>query len=84
MLTYVGKTLQNGKYTLDQELGRGGFGITYKATHHWLGQVVVIKTLNETLRQDAKFAEFRQQFQNEGKRLALCSHPGIVRVSDFL
>jgi serine/threonine-protein kinase len=83
MLTFVGKTLQNGKYTLDQELGRGGFGITYKATHHWLGQVVVIKTLNETLRQDAKFADFRQQFQNEGKRLALCSHPGIVRVIDF-
>ncbi|MGA7934027.1 MAG: protein kinase [Kovacikia sp.] len=83
MLTFVGKTLQDGKYTLDQELGRGGFGITYKATHHWLGQVVVIKTLNETLRQDAKFADFRQQFQNEGKRLALCSHPGIVRVTDF-
>ena len=83
MITFLGKTLQNGKYTLDQELGRGGFGITYKATHHLLQQVVVIKTVNEALRQDANFANFQQQFQAEGRRLALCSHPGIVRVIDF-
>jgi serine/threonine-protein kinase len=83
MLTFIGKPLQNGKYTLDQELGRGGFGITYKATHHLLQQVVVIKTANEALRQDANFANFQQQFQAEGRRLALCSHPGIVRVIDF-
>lgn len=83
MAAFVGKTLQDGKYTLDQELGRGGFGITYKAIHHWLGQTVVIKTINDALRQDVNFADFQRQFQDEGKRLALCSHPGIVRVSDF-
>jgi serine/threonine-protein kinase len=83
MTTFVGKPLQNGKYTLDQELGRGGFGITYKATHHWLAQVVVIKTVNDNLRQDANFADFQQQFQAEAKRLAMCVHPGIVRVNDF-
>lgn len=83
MAAFVGKLLQDGKYTLDQELGRGGFGITYKAIHHWLGQTVVVKTINESLRQDVNFADFQRQFQDEGKRLALCSHPGIVRVSDF-
>lgn len=83
MTTFVGKTLQNGKYTLDQELGRGGFGITYCATHHWLDQVVVIKTVNPALRQDKNFADFQRQFQGEAKRLAMCVHPGIVRVSDF-
>lgn len=83
MSTFVGKTLQNGKYTLDQELGRGGFGITYKAIHHWLDQVVVIKTVNDALRSDVNFADFQRQFQAEAKRLALCAHPGIVRVSDF-
>ncbi|MBW4422516.1 MAG: protein kinase [Myxacorys californica WJT36-NPBG1] len=83
MAPFVGKTLQNGKYTLDQELGRGGFGITYKATHHWLDQIVVIKTVNDTLRQDANFVDFQRQFQDEAKRLALCVHPSIVRVSDF-
>lgn len=83
MAAFVGKLLQDGKYTLDQELGRGGFGITYKAIHHWLGQTVVVKTINESLRQDVNFADFQRQFQDEGKRLALCSHAGIVRVSDF-
>lgn len=83
MTTFVGKTLSNGKYTLDQELGRGGFGITYRATHHWLDQVVVIKTVNDALRQDQNFASFQRQFQDEAKRLAMCVHPGIVRVNDF-
>lgn len=83
MTPFVGKPLQNGKYTLEQELGRGGFGITYKATHHWLDQVVVIKTLNDGLRQDTNFANFQRNFQAEAKRLAMCSHPGIVRVNDF-
>ncbi len=83
MTPFVGKPLQNGKYTLEQELGRGGFGITYKATHHWLDQIVVIKTLNDGLRQDTNFANFQRNFQAEAKRLAMCSHPGIVRVNDF-
>lgn len=83
MTTFVGKTLQNGKYTLDQELGRGGFGITYRATHHWLDQVIVIKTVNDALRQDRNFANFQRQFQDEAKRLAMFVHPGIVRVNDF-
>jgi len=79
----VGKHLQNNKYTLDQELGRGGFGITYRATLHSLGQTVVVKTLDDTLRQDPHFFQSQQQFQAEAKRLALCIHPNIVRVLDF-
>ncbi|MEB3340971.1 protein kinase [Okeania sp.] len=75
--------LQGGKYTLEKELGRGGFGITIKATHNYLKQPVVIKTLNESLTQHPNFAEFQYKFQEEAKRLALCVHPNIVRVSDF-
>lgn len=83
MGTLVGKHLQNGKYTLDHELGRGGFGVTYKATLHSLGQTVVVKTLDGSLRQDPHFLQSQQQFQAEAKRLALCIHPNIVRVLDF-
>ncbi|MBP0008383.1 MAG: serine/threonine protein kinase, partial [Roseofilum sp. Belize Diploria] len=77
------KTLQGGKYTLDEELGQGGFGLTFKATHHYLHQIVVIKTLNESIRKQPNFQEFEQKFQDEARRLALCVHPHIVRVSDF-
>jgi serine/threonine protein kinase len=83
MTNAIGKYLQNGKYTLDQELGQGGFGITYLAHHNTLGHVVVIKTLNDSLRQDPKFWEFQRQFQDEARRLAKFSHPNIVRVTDF-
>ena len=79
----IGKTLQGGKYTLEQELGRGGFGITFRANHRYLGQPVVIKTLNESLRNHPNFAEFDRKFQDEARRLASCVHPNIVRVSDF-
>ncbi|BAZ51164.1 serine/threonine protein kinase [Nostoc sp. NIES-4103] len=79
----AGTILQGGKYTLIQEIGRGGFGITFKATHHYLGQVVVMKTINEKLRQHPDFAKFERQFQDEARRLATCIHPNIVRVSDF-
>ncbi|MBX9255898.1 serine/threonine protein kinase [Desmonostoc muscorum CCALA 125] len=79
----AGTTLQDGKYTLIQEIGRGGFGITFKAKHHYLGQEVVMKTINERLRQHPDFAKFERQFQDEARRLATCIHPNIVRVSDF-
>ena len=79
----TGKVLQGGKYSLDQLLGQGGFGITYKATHHYLGQTVVIKTLNPANQTHPQFAKLEQQFQDEGRRLALCVHPNIVRVNDF-
>ncbi|MBD2123582.1 serine/threonine-protein kinase [Trichocoleus sp. FACHB-262] len=83
MSTLVGSHLQNGKYTVEQELGRGGFGVTYKAILHSLAQPVVIKTLDASLRRDPNFAQSQQQFQDEAKRLALCIHPNIVRVMDF-
>lgn len=83
MAVSVGTTLQGGKYTLDQELGLGGFGVTYKATHHFLNQTVVIKTLNEAGRRDLNFEDLREKFQAEARRLAMCIHPNIVRVSDF-
>ncbi|NJO43719.1 MAG: serine/threonine protein kinase [Cyanobacteria bacterium RU_5_0] len=91
MNTRVGKTLQDGKYVLEQQLGQGGFGITFKAIHVYLGQAVVIKTLNQTIiktlnqtiREHPQCAKVERQFLHEGRRLALCVHPNIVRVSDF-
>ncbi|MGB3205612.1 MAG: protein kinase [Crinalium sp.] len=83
MKSQVAKKLQGGKYTLEQVLGQGGFGITYKATHHYLGHPVVIKTLNESLQYRSDFERFLSQFQDEARRLALCVHPNIVRVIDF-
>jgi len=78
-----GQKLQGGKYTIEQELGEGGFGITYRARDN-NGQKVVIKTLNETVQRRADFAKFQQDFLNEALRLARCSHPHIVRVDEVI
>ncbi len=75
--------LQKGKYTINETLGRGGFGITYRATHTQLNQTVVLKTLNESLRQHPASAQFQQQFIAEAQRLSRCQHSNIVRVIDF-
>lgn len=83
MSTLLGKTLQGGKYTLDELLGQGGFGVTFRATHHYLGQTMVIKTLNLVNQNHPQFAKMEQQFKDEARRLALCVHPNIVRVNDF-
>lgn len=83
IVNFMGQSLQNGKYTLNEELGKGGFGITYKATNSTLNQVVVIKTLNSLLRGNSKADKLKYRFQDEARRLAKCSHPNIVRVSDF-
>jgi serine/threonine-protein kinase len=79
----IGKTLQSGKYTLDEPLGQGGFGVTYKATHHALNQTVVIKTLKSSPGLGADLDRLKQRFKDEARRLALCHHPNIVRISDF-
>jgi serine/threonine protein kinase len=79
----VGTILQNGKYTIIEEIGQGGFGVTFKAIHHYLNQEVVMKTINERLRQNPDFPKFQRQFQDEARRLATCIHPHIVRVSDY-
>jgi serine/threonine-protein kinase len=83
MDTLIGKTLQDGKYTLETVLGQGGFGTTYRALHRDLQQVVVVKTVNSSGRQRSDFDQLCDQFREEARRLALCTHPNIVRVSDF-
>ena len=75
--------LQQGKYTINATLGIGGFGITYRAIHTHLNQTVVLKTLNESLRQHPASAQFQQQFIAEAQRLSRCQHSNIARIIDF-
>jgi serine/threonine-protein kinase len=81
-----GKLLHGGKYRIERILGRGGFGITYKARHTQLNQDVVIKTPDETLQIEPDYPKYVQRFIQEGQVLAqLCRepHPHIVRVIDL-
>lgn len=83
MVWTKGYQLQGGKYTIRQQLGTGGFGITYRARDK-SGQQFVIKALNETVQNQPNFAKFQQNFLNEALRLAKCSHPNIVPVYEVI
>ncbi|MEA5534401.1 protein kinase domain-containing protein [Crocosphaera sp. XPORK-15E] len=75
-----GKLLEGGNYSIERELGRGGFGITYLARTQ-RGDRVVIKTLNQETIPAHLFDKFCQDFYEEGKRLEKCKdHPHIVKV----
>lgn len=91
-----GQTLYDGRYTIERVLGRGGFGITYRAVHNRLLMRVAIKELfpeGSTRREDGfvvppagfgrdGMADARQKFLEEARTLAQFNHPGIVRVID--
>ena len=86
MVWASGQQLQGGKYVIEQVLGQGGFGITYKTRHSILDNLVVIKTPNESLKHDPEYAGYIKRFINEGQRLERLSetqHPNIVRVRDL-
>ncbi len=81
-----GQELQNGRYVIEKVLGRGGFGITYKARHTFLNYDVVIKTPNEDVKSDPNYDRYVDRFIREGQMLAQLSndpHPHIVRISDL-
>ncbi len=75
----AGQRLNNGKYTLQQDLGNAGFGLTYLAQDA-SEQPVVIKALNEAWQADPNFETVQQNFLNEALQIAKCQHRHLVTI----
>ena len=73
-----GSTVDHGRYRIDEMLGRGAFGTTYRAFDTKLGRFVALKELG------APGAAVRERFLAEACALARFTHPGIVRVHDVV
>jgi len=69
MVWQKGDKLQGGRYVIEKVLGQGGFGITYKVLHTGFQAYVVIKTLNDDLRDDPDFENYEEKFKQEARIL---------------
>jgi len=75
----IGETL-DGKYRIDQQLGAGGMGNVYLATHLGTTRVVAVKVIAPRWAADPHFLA---RFQREAQACGRLRHPNIVNVTDF-
>src|SRR5271165_2155195 len=70
----------DGKYRIDKQLGAGGMGNVYLATHLGTTRVVAVKVIAPRW---AAEPQFLARFQREAQACGRLRHPNIVNVTDF-
>ena len=82
MIWKPGTLIQGEKYQIEEILGVGGFGVTYRAKEQYSNKTVAIKTANDLIQSKPDFSKHQERFIQEAFRLAKCSHSHIIRVDD--
>src|SRR4051812_47171512 len=75
----IGQTLDE-KYLIERELGRGGMGTVYLATHVGTERPVAVKIISPQYMQRNEFVE---RFRREARAAGRLRHPNVVDVTDF-
>jgi serine/threonine protein kinase/NADH:ubiquinone oxidoreductase subunit 3 (subunit A) len=75
----VGETIDE-KYKIERELGKGGMGAVYLATHIGTERPVAVKVIVPQFMQRAEFVE---RFKREARAAGRLRHPNVVDVTDF-
>jgi len=65
-------------YVIEEEIGRGGMGVVYRATDRTLGREVAIKVMRADRWPSAAEAEVKAIFDREARATAKLKHPSIV------
>ena len=68
-----------GNYRIEEQIGRGGMGVVYSATHLGLDRKVALKLIAEDLSEDEGF---RERFRREPRIAASIDHDNVVPVFD--
>ena len=66
-----------GPYRVEDEIGRGGMGIVYRAVDERLGRAAALKTLPSEVAQDPGRLE---RFEREARTLASLNHPNLAGI----
>ncbi len=69
-----------GGYVVERELGRGGMGVVYAATHPMIGKRAAIKILKHSLSRNPATVE---RFLQEARSVNQIGHPNIVDIFAF-
>ncbi len=71
---------QLGKYELHEQIGKGGFGVVYRAIDTTLVREVALKVLHPQLTTEPDFLE---RFRNEARMVASLDSPSIVTIYEM-
>lgn len=80
MLTSLIGQVLDEKYSVERQLGQGGMGAVFLATHLGTGRPVAVKVISPRFMANE---EFVARFRREARAAGLLRHPNIVNVTDF-
>ena len=75
------ETIVARRYRLQEQIGRGGMGVVWRARDERLGRDVALKVLHPWVADDP---DLRGRFEREAAALARLEHPNLVRIYDVL
>ncbi|MEM9490391.1 MAG: protein kinase, partial [Myxococcota bacterium] len=70
----------DGRYRLDEQIGRGGMGEVYRGRHLMMDSVVAVKLLRADIAENPTAV---RRFAREAKSTFRLEHPNCIRVTDF-
>ena len=77
---FLGRTILNGAFQIQQKIGSGGMGAVYKAHQPEMNRFVAVKILHPKL---ADRKDLVSRFGREARALSQLSHPNTVRVFHY-
>ena len=75
----LAESVKLGQYTLEEQIGEGGMGVVYRATHAMLRRPAAIKLLMKKAASESDLARFEREVQLTS-RLA---HPNTISIFDY-